>query len=136
MPGVGVPESAPLGNDSFVQRFNNNELPDQQHSDHSSSFADGSVSHSSFDDSSHNDGDTDVDGSTKAANEVMEMARTETNHIRRWRLIVLVFILVTGAAVGTGSYVYLKNQESNDSADSVSRTIVTDHQSKTLATFL
>jgi len=124
MPGVGAPESAPLGHDSFVHRFNNNELPDQQHSDHSSSFDDGSVSHSSFDDSSHNDGQTDVDGSTKAANEVMELARTETNHIRRWRLIVLVFILVTGAAVGTGSYVYLRNEESNDSADSVRHTIV------------
>ena len=122
---VQVPEeSAPEG--SFVNKFNNNELADQQQLQNSYSAADSfddaasvSVGHSSFgDDSTHNN--DHGGGGDGGGNEIQELARKETNHIRRWRWIVLAFILVAGAAVAAGSHGYLRNQESNDSSDSVS----------------
>jgi len=121
MTGVEVPESA-LANskDSFVDKFNNNEFQQSVNGFSSSCGDDSQMSDESSSSSSDESGHSKSSNGGTAANEIMEMARHETNAIRRWRLITLTVILLTGAAVATGSFLYLKNQEDKDATSSVS----------------
>ena len=120
MPGIEVPESA-VAKDSFVSKFNNNEFQsDDEYS--GSNFVDGDEDSS---DASSSDDDSYTQGSgrtsaNRASNEVKDIARHETKAIRRWRLITLVVILLTGAFVALGSFLYLKNEEHKDATNSVS----------------
>lgn len=102
-----------------MDKFNNSEF---QHSVNAFSSSYDDDSQVSDDSSSSSDESSHSKSTANAANEVKEMARHETNAIRRWRLITLTVILLTGALVATGSFLYLKNQEDKDATDSVSMT--------------
>jgi hypothetical protein len=55
----------------------------------------------------------------RETNEILALARKETNHVRTWRLVVLIVIALMGAAVTACTFVFLKREEVDDYEDSV-----------------
>jgi hypothetical protein len=78
----------------------------------------------SFDDSTN----LDSHGESRSSNidekkQIENLARGETNGLRVWRLIVLLFIFTTCAILTTATFIFLRNQEENDSQKSVSSSL-------------
>jgi hypothetical protein len=46
--------------------------------------------------------------------EVEEMAKRETKHMRRWKCVVSLTVLVTASLVSTGTFVFLKSDEDSN----------------------
>jgi len=54
------------------------------------------------------------------AAEIMSIARRDTAHVRRWRMVVLMMIVCTGAVLTGGTYLVLKNEQFDDALRRVS----------------
>lgn len=54
------------------------------------------------------------DASNRAMREVKEIAERETRRMQSWRVIILLSILMTGAGVSTGVYLFLTNKQESD----------------------
>lgn len=57
--------------------------------------------------------------------EIEELARYDTQMLRTWRIVVLIIIVGTFAAVLTGTCIFLKNQQEHDNEQSVSEFVLT-----------
>ena len=49
-----------------------------------------------------------------ALKEVLELAKTETKRMRQWKILVVLGILLTGAAVSSGMFFFLREQQDDD----------------------
>lgn len=74
-------------------------------------------------DDSGDNGSTEenTDSNSSPMAEMQKYAAMENKLVNRWRRIVIVSILLTGAIVGGITYLTLNNQQSNDSSAAVRR---------------
>ena len=49
-----------------------------------------------------------------ALREVQELAQAETKRMRQWKILVVLGILLTGAAVSSGTYCFLEKQQDDN----------------------
>lgn len=56
--------------------------------------------------------------------EVEAMAKSETNTLRAWKLIVVLSIIITATLVSTATYLFLQQDEESNYKESVSRLLV------------
>lgn len=116
---VAFPESAAEVRTSILgsNGLRNNDSSNRNDDDDNSCSSSSSGS-SGFDSSFLNDrDDEDKNGPN---NEIQSLAHAETSKIRRWRWIVLILILFTGVIVTTSSFLFLRNLEKEENAQSVS----------------
>lgn len=67
----------------------------------------------------HDTGSTSGDGSRSSRErdeigEVRKMSSVDTNRVRMWRLAVAMCLLVTGVAITTTTYRFLKNEQNSN----------------------
>ena len=85
------------------------------------SDADGSVSDGSWDSTEFGIGEETVrDTSNDEEKEIKEIARKETRSVRRWRLIVVSLMAITGGILSTVTYRLLRGENTDDYLDAVS----------------
>lgn len=109
---------------SFSQEVSTAAYQTETYNDEEDSFEAGS---DFFSDESDSEGGSDDDCSVEAENNkndddtagILSLARRDTNHVRRWRLVVLMVIVVTGATLTGGTYLTLKNEQTDDALERV-----------------
>lgn len=69
-------------------------------------------------DESHND-DSKVEGNVGELEQMKLFAAVETARVNRWKLFVIITILVVGGAVSTFTYITLSTEQSNDAFSAV-----------------
>lgn len=62
------------------------------------------------------------DGEDAAVQEIKRMAQRETRGARRWKIFVLLSMIVTGGLISVGTKHYLQQEENDDYTQSVSAT--------------
>ena len=80
-------------------------------------FSNGTTSEGSSDDDSIEAENKNAEDETA---DLLSVARRDTAHVRRWRMVVLTMIVVTGAVLTTGTYLVLRNEQFDDSIERVS----------------
>jgi hypothetical protein len=65
--------------------------------------------------------DKSSDGNMCEVEQMKLFAAVETAHVNRWKVLVVVSILIVGAAISTFTYVSLSNDQSNDAFSAVSQ---------------
>ena len=64
--------------------------------------------------------DEEENASTNERNEVQDWARKETASVRRWRLVVVSLLAITGGILSTFTYRILRDEDNDDYVDAVS----------------
>ena len=81
-------------------------------------------------------GDGDAEEDPTALREVKELAKVETKRMRQWKILVVLGILLTGAAVSWGIFFILRQQQDDNFKSQVGRPASADVQTAVSKSFI
>lgn len=82
-------------------------------------------SYSDDDEGSSFAGGASVDAKQSELKQMQQLSRWETRGVRFWRTIVLILLIIAGALVSVGTYIFLSDAEKNDTTNRVRRSACT-----------